>query len=866
MAASNMEVQSLDLAARTIDLTTALLKATGSTGYLVKGAWEIGQWLGREKLNQYELLDCMEKSKGLAFANKNGQGFFDEIIRGLDTRDTRKAWPLFLQQSGSLGRLMAGDPNLSWIVSTVACLFQHHRDDSLVTEMLTAFIMKSHRSREQGGSPTQDTGIYNPEQTRIRAVVRKIVSSVWFNVVNTGCDTLPLPEELLSVCTRGHYLEPEDFGIVVNTILTRCPSKAILKMNHLLRDVISWLLLHYDGKIIVTVGSHIVYKADLGNDHRELEVQVKSICPEDGTSCSGRGESYEIHHHISGGFEEFLRGYSFSDFTDVPPRPGIRQKLYEIPRPYPRDSRMWRRTLQITVECTARSIIEWLLDVPLSPQSGFSSPGFCARPGAQIETSDETTVSLILKRVPAIINFEWSDSPASQVVFRGSPSVEPDGFVDVGAWGTERQLAKIVGCFPILQDLLTGRSFECLCRECSERSRTRAVGSGSVYSLDSTNLVESCPRPGCLKRIALEEVLLLIAHGVADGFGISDISSVFDATPIIQGMALLLIQLVSEQRVYWDTWFAVASCVYLGCPFQQPVLETHPSFGGTSFAAIQYGNLASIASWLDLTKENHIRGCFGLIESRGRLGVITRSNDQHTQFRSVEENFAVIETEGTEDTTSFCSRYKKEKSLIDHRFKVDRDKSLVESDVILSQMDDKFYRLFLRIKTESHWRIVDPSDAFSGLIRLLPSTNCQHAVEVPEMPSLSALVYTMDELLGRWPDLIRSHNTAESNTGDDSASRNGGDFHVTCILDTHLKKNIALALSVCPTAVLNYPNSACITCTLDHADNMKRESLRDGEGGNPASRYIINLIPMLVGQDEAAWPRLLDIPSDSTTH
>lgn len=144
MDASNTRIAKLDLSTRAIDLTTALLKATTSSGSLLKGAWEIGQWLGRERLNQYELLDCMQKSKGLAFANQQGQQFFDQIIRGMETVPVG---PLFLQESGSLGRLMAGDPNLSWIVSTVACLFQHHRDDMLVTEMVLAFIMKSQPSQ-----------------------------------------------------------------------------------------------------------------------------------------------------------------------------------------------------------------------------------------------------------------------------------------------------------------------------------------------------------------------------------------------------------------------------------------------------------------------------------------------------------------------------------------------------------------------------------------------------------------------------------------------------------------------------------------------------------------------------------------------
>ena len=60
MTTSEMSIQKLDLAARAIDLTQALINATSSSNSLIKGAWGIGQWLGREKLNQYELEDCSD--------------------------------------------------------------------------------------------------------------------------------------------------------------------------------------------------------------------------------------------------------------------------------------------------------------------------------------------------------------------------------------------------------------------------------------------------------------------------------------------------------------------------------------------------------------------------------------------------------------------------------------------------------------------------------------------------------------------------------------------------------------------------------------------------------------------------------------
>ena len=93
----------------------------------------------------------------------------------------------------------------------------------------------------------------------------------------------------------------------------------------------------------------------LGNRHPELEVHVESPCPQDG-DCGSRGkELYTILHNVHGKFEMFLCGCSFSSFSDLP---CIRQKLYEIPRLYPCDSKMWNKRLQIL--CSAQSIMQWL--------------------------------------------------------------------------------------------------------------------------------------------------------------------------------------------------------------------------------------------------------------------------------------------------------------------------------------------------------------------------------------------------------------------------------------------------------------------------------------------------------------------------
>jgi hypothetical protein len=116
---SSMLASGLDVAARSTDLVTALVNASNATGPAAGALICVWRWLGREKMDRYELQDCLQKARGLAFPNRNAQEFFDGVLKGAESHPTM---PLFTQTSGSLERLMAKDPELCWVVSTVACV------------------------------------------------------------------------------------------------------------------------------------------------------------------------------------------------------------------------------------------------------------------------------------------------------------------------------------------------------------------------------------------------------------------------------------------------------------------------------------------------------------------------------------------------------------------------------------------------------------------------------------------------------------------------------------------------------------------------------------------------------------------------
>lgn len=314
-------------------------------------------------------------------------------------------------------------------------------------------------------------------------------------------------------------------------------------------------------------------------------------------------------------------------------------------------------------------------------------------------------------------------------------------------------------------------------------------------------------------------------------------------------MTVILAELSKKKVVHWDSWFKVAAMVYLGCPYSESPGPEHPAFGGSAVAAMQYGNLAVQAPWLDLSNELKVKGCFEMFGLRGRLGVLARSAHQDPlEFHGIEQNFAVIETECTEDVALFNSRFKKSLEPAGSRFEPEEDDCRVTSDVILISVDEDFYRLLLRVKSPNHWRVIDPSDAMSGVIRAFPFRNCPHGLGGPECLPDTAKLYTFEEVLGRWPDTSQVMPTGRSKNLTGNASGRDPVFHITNSLNTPLKQNVTLALSVCTTATQNQPYSSCLSCTLQEARSVSRKPLRAGEVSNQSDRYIINLNAELINK------------------
>lgn len=173
----------LDVAARGVDLLTSLIDVTSAQLGAVKVALEIGRWLQHERLNEADLQTCWEIAKDRFAPNEQGILFHSEVANAPNT----KCLPFFLQQAGSLGRYMCNDHHLSWMVSTIACLFHFH-DQDFVSKAVVEILLPGHTFAEETWTPVEKANDYIVRR-QLTAVVPQTASSVWLNVVNSGHST-----------------------------------------------------------------------------------------------------------------------------------------------------------------------------------------------------------------------------------------------------------------------------------------------------------------------------------------------------------------------------------------------------------------------------------------------------------------------------------------------------------------------------------------------------------------------------------------------------------------------------------------------------------------------------------------------------
>lgn len=269
-------------------------------------------------------------------ANSGGYHFFEALSAG--SRE-RAVGPLFVQQSGSLGRMMAIDPYVCWMTSTIACLFEFHGED-FISDVVCSFLMQAHMRADV--EPLKEYQLaWHPLRLQLRPVLKKIVSSIWFNIVNSGVvkaegqgslTLLPIPPELKEVCPRGHNLESHRLAVVICQ-LREAQGEFITESEYVISNLTLWLIYHFKGRLRVIVSGKIVNDHVLGPEESIIEHRTQKFCTLDGPCDEIANLKVKVHRILSGNLKTiFTDRYDMQMTMEQVPR--TRQKLYQPVR-YP---------------------------------------------------------------------------------------------------------------------------------------------------------------------------------------------------------------------------------------------------------------------------------------------------------------------------------------------------------------------------------------------------------------------------------------------------------------------------------------------------------------------------------------------------
>jgi hypothetical protein len=737
--------------------------------------------------------------------------------------------------------------------------------------------MQAHLSKE--GEPSYEYLAWHPLRLQLKPVLDKLVSSIWYNVVNSGVvksgqlgsdSSLLLPQELKNVCPRGHNLDSHKLGIVLNELQTK-RREVMIESKNVISNLTLWLIYHFKGRLRVTVSSKIVYDEVLGPEECIIEHRTQKFCDSKGPCDLGDvNPTVRIYSSLSGGLKHLFRGHYDTKMTQE--QSGrVRQKLYQSVR-YPSGT-AGKESIRVLARQTAHEIAKWLLYLPLSRRDLSNELCFSVSENANTANGKGKSLKIIdlLARVPSILNMDWGDLPAAVVVFaapvhvQNEPATDPDSsdggtdfdYDDLDVPNLNEATPEcIIQHFPILKDLIQKVKKSCRCQECKS-----AKDRGKL-------------QPGCLQHTAFMEVMTYIAHTVSDAFGADDCSA-FVAQQMTDFGVLNILWEVIEGSIRWRTWFDTASRVLLGIqsiqaitggdseqeyPMKQGVIEMGNLI--STVVALQYGNLAVVAPWLDISQPLGIKNCFGFQIVQGRLGVPAEDG---SHFQSLQGNSAVIKTQHTDDVQNYAEKFPQAAEQAGSQVQIQPDVCEIRSAYIIVPSGENTYRLLMRVISGSHSRFLDPARAMIKSSLSFASVSCRHQIDrkiqLPESAPILKL-YTFDQVLGRWPDNdpLEARYRGGSNREDESNEEDISEelssswhsplpspresdrevnpmpkFRVSHLLGSYLEYNVALVLAYGEPTILNH-GTACLACILEKG--VKFRGL-NGSSFIDESRWVI---------------------------
>ncbi|KAF4450040.1 hypothetical protein F53441_6745 [Fusarium austroafricanum] len=770
----------MGVATRTLDLSRAILDLLNKENSVRDAAGEILEWLGRERIDKQEYQYCVEALRALAFPNIKGLDIQRQVRNSEEKVSTIGG--LKLKLSTSIGRWMLNDLNLVYVVTTVAVCMMYH-DMEYAAEVLCNFAL------DQGNHAEGATYRRNPYRLRLKPVVSRFVDSVALNIVNTGHDfRSAFPDELKDVCS--HPLDAPQFSAIIKAV-SQAHSDIFIISDLFPGDLALWLITHFHGVLEVSLNGKVVLEEACGTDSVRAVLAVNNKC----TACADPSRGFEnsnikVAIILDGTLTTLLQdSHCFHRVSES--KSSTRQKLYDTDLVCDSRRDQLSRNEVAELRIAARSILRWLLGLELYV-SDSSSVFIVHWSGEGREDTDRLRThgspckpfEDLLAGFPIILNKNWGDTRGGDKKAIYEP---PQGTEEVneetGRAPTCMRVDQIMECFPVAMSLFEMVRERCICRYCA---RGRPLGFGSL---------------GCLKETALDELLLLLAHGIADAFGAPDVSGLHNISALKDAVCQVLSDIIMFSTIQWDKWFHIAALVYLGGNIKRPeawnirLNEEDTS----SIVAYQRGSLAMAASWIDPVFDF----------SSFRVFKAEFGNGQINGINSEEAEIGLEPCMSVDAPKDFECYPPTEENLT----KWDTSKCQVNS-ALMSKREGS-YRLLTMLRSDTYRRIIDPFEAVLACFRsIYPECSHSHIQSTKSLPKNGKELHlaTFDYAVGMFSlNPIDFDNLPGGNLLDT--------VQITNLLDTTIKFNAILALS--SGGAVATAENCCLGCACEEFNRVE---------------------------------------------
>lgn len=780
MNSESQETSRVSATSAGFNLATALLNLANPAGAVVGYTRDLLRWLERSGVDEANFERCMTAARSLAYPNKNGMilsgsvAHADERLQKLQKRQL----PLALTFSQALGRYIVKEPEICYMASTTACLLAHH-DLPYTMSALTSMVL------DKGGHQTETKYSYEVWRAPIRAVISKVVESIFLNISNVGHQTGNLPPELANL--HVHPVDDTNFAAIVMQT-QRASNDLVLRADRFPGDVVLWLLNHFEGYLEVYVKSAKIYEAKLGAHTRKIITIIQETCTNDHRACNSRAWPVVLAEIVDG---EPCRLVGGSSSEHLKPRSYQRQKLYTTENFMSTTHSSYKVHLgkeeRNDIKHAARRITKWLMHVPINVKDWPQHAGFCFKSELELDEdrdrSRDHKIAQLLFRSPRLLQEKTGESGSSAPPFRrplwqGSPMSSQN--TDPEQWGSNATPEEVLKNFPSAEEMLETVQKSCQCPNC----RSEGSLSGS--------------KRGCLRYSAVLELGILVSHAVADALGADDVSGALDPEDARAGVITLLSEIIDQEIVRWDTWFKVAACAVTGCSWGSyaDAPEDSGHISRPSWVGVQYGSLAVLAPWLDFRAPLDMAGSFRIHIYEGII-------------QGIKDDIALIQTERA--SAAQYDHFDRMDVVSNSSEKLaETDDTPLEVQKALFRAEKSLHRLLVIVKVNNHLRLVDPTQSMMNLSRShQPLCTHSRSSQKPEQleetlgPNLNINACTFEDIFTQWVD-----NPSNGSRTDYSTSLN-----TSLVFDDTRKVHISLALSG-GGVVLRNSWRCCLPCAL----------------------------------------------------